>query len=421
MAIQAQAESTLFPLFTYLGWSFLPNIATNTLQSFYYRLTLPAGTPPPQQGTALYARDHRRIRVVVLSLYLLYTLAQSLYDVKLAGDFYTLLTVSPYTTTDKEIKSRLRRLAAKYHPDKLSSNSDSSTNQNESLFLHLRLASETLTTPSHKYAYTHFGPQILTHLPRPEDFTTQTTRQISLQTADLVILALRQKIPSYIATLVWVFILNTFFLPRHANAGKFWRYWIITLSFVLEFYLLTHEIPALPSSLETGLHYLRTYTGWGAAILPSHLLPFQILEITSRLAMSLNIFISQVSGLFQGPQVISGSGDVEAEKRALVGWMGQLGNNLSMLSSGAGRLDQEATGLLELQFSPFKGQIGHVRELRRGMKEGMVLGGVRGHPEVQDAVKRVVERRNNANRQRHLSQRDGIDVVDLLNSDEQFT
>ena len=62
-------------------------------------------------------------------------------------------------------------------------------------------------------------------------------------------------------------------------------------------------------------------------------------------------------------------------------------------------------------------QVGHVRELRRGMKEGMVTSGVRGHPEVQEAVRRVTERRKKV---RNHNSRDGGDVVDLLNSDEQF-
>lgn len=105
------------------------------------------------------------------------------------------------------------------------------------------------------------------------------------------------------------------------------------------------------------------------------------------------------------------------DAQALRGWMVQLSNNLAMLGSSAGRLDQEAHGLLELQFAPYKGQAGHVRELRRGMKEGMVTSGVRGHPEVQEAVRRVTERKKNA---RSHSAQDGGDVVDLLNSDEQF-
>ncbi|KAK5074075.1 hypothetical protein LTR64_006783 [Lithohypha guttulata] len=410
------SESSFVPMVSYLGWTFLPNLLTNWIQTIYYRITIQAGSPQPQPGTAIYTRDHKRTRIIVLSLYLLYTLAQSLYDVKLAGDFYTLLSVDPYTTTDKEIKSRLRRLAAKFHPDKISSSE--ATTDTDSLFVKLRLASETLTNPSHKYAYTHFGPSIVTHLPRPTDNSpTQTPKQISLQTAELILTALRQKIPSYIINILFVLILNTFFLPARSS-GKFWRYLIITSSFVLELYLLTHDIPALPSTLETALTYLRTYTTLGS-ILPPHLLPYQILEITSRLTLSLNIFISQVSVLF--PSTAPPSITDAAEMR---NWMAQLTSSLSLLNTTSQRLDGEASTLLQLQFAPYRGQARHVGELRRGMKEGMVLGGVRGHPEVKEAVQRVIEIREGRRRRKHeedrMQREDGADVVDLLASDEQF-
>lgn len=104
------------------------------------------------------------------------------------------------------------------------------------------------------------------------------------------------------------------------------------------------------------------------------------------------------------------------------------------------RVDDEASGLLRLQFAPYKGQPEHVRDLRRGMKEGIQMGVVRSAPEVQDAVRRALEerrRRGNANVNVRADQEksqdlrwrgaesvqraDGADVVDLLNSDEQFT
>lgn len=67
------------------------------------------------------------------------------------------------------------------------------------------------------------------------------------------------------------------------------------------------------------------------------------------------------------------------------------------------------------------------------MKEGMVIGSVRMHPEVQGAVKRVLERRkrglqgdiagsvSSSDRAGQQVRHDGADVVDLLGSDEQFT
>lgn len=422
------ADSAITPLFSYLGWSFLPNFGTQIVQSIYYKITISAGQPHPQPGTPQHARDYRRIRVLVLCLYLLYTLTQSLYDIKLAGDFYTLLSLSPSTATDKEIKTRVRRLAARYHPDKISSE-DQIGNK---IYLQLRLASETLTNPSHRYAYTHFGPSILTHLPKPEDQTTpQNPKQLSLETAQLVILALKQKIPSYLLSLLFVVALNTFFLPAR-QGGKYWRYLILAASFALESYLITHDIPALPLSISTPLHYLQTYTSL-SSLLPPHLLPFQLLNLTSSLALSLNIFISQISALF--PTAAPPDANDPAALRT---WLTALTTNLSTLSTQTARIDTEASTLLQTQFVPYKGDPTSVRDLRRGMKEGMVIGSVRMHPEVQGAVRRVLERRKRSlqgngsgtgigtgtSRDHTASQQirpDGADVIDLLESDEQFT
>lgn len=414
------ADSAITPLFSYLGWSFLPNFGTQVIQTVYYKITIRAGQPHPQPGTAQFVRDYRRIRVLVLCLYLIYTLAQSLYDIKLAGDFYTLLSVSPYITTDKEIKTRVRRLAARYHPDKISSEDHVS----QTIYMQLRLASETLTNPSHRYAYTHFGPSVLTHLPKSDEnnHNTQSNnpRQLSLETAQLVMLALKQKIPSYLSSLLFVIALNTFFLPAR-QGGKYWRYLILAASFALETYLITHDVPTLPTILATPLHYIQTYTTL-SNLLPPHLLPFQLLNLTSSLTLSLNIFISQISALFP-----TSSPSDPNDTTALRAWLTALTTNLSAISAQTSRIDAETTTLLQTQLAPYKGDPASVRDLRRGMKEGMVLGSVKMHPEVQAAVRRVSERRKKmvqggvvGSTSGQGSRGDGADVVDLLGSDEQF-
>lgn len=49
--------------------------------------------------------------------------------------------------------------------------------------------------------------------------------------------------------------------------------------------------------------------------------------------------------------------------------------------------------MLQVGLAPFRGDRESVSALRRGMKEGLILGGVRSSPEVQRAVAQVVERR----------------------------
>lgn len=52
----------------------------------------------------------------------------------------------------------------------------------------------------------------------------------------------------------------------------------------------------------------------------------------------------------------------------------------------------ESTRALQLNLAPFRGDPESVSALRRGMKEALVLGGVRSSDGVQRAVMEVVER-----------------------------
>ncbi|KAF3345271.1 Cutinase [Verticillium dahliae VDG2] len=137
-----------------LGWSFLPNFVTGWTQTIYYSITIRAGDPRPQPGSARYIPHRRRIHFLVVSLYLLYTLYEADHDLRRDGSFYADLGLSTLAPEDREIKSRFRRLAAVHHPDK-SSDADGA-----SRFIHLKLASDTLLNPAARFAYDRFGPEV---------------------------------------------------------------------------------------------------------------------------------------------------------------------------------------------------------------------------------------------------------------------
>ncbi|RMZ76069.1 hypothetical protein DV737_g5027, partial [Chaetothyriales sp. CBS 132003] len=367
------ADSLLSTGFSYIGWAFLPSVlaprpyATSLLQGFYYRLVLPAGTPPPQPSTPQFAAHHRRIRVLVLTLYLVYTLVQSLYDIKLAGDFYTVLAVTP-TSSDREIKARFRRLAAKYHPDKVSS-STSSAAAAEDIFVHLKLASDTLLNPSLRFAYDRFGP-VITTVTRPQ---LKTIR-------DYVYAGLRAKAPYYASNALLLVVLNATVLPRW---GRFWRYFAVAVLAVLELCLLTHDQQHLFfssfSSYVTSLAH-STFPN----LLPPHLLPYQILIIAQRLSMSLNIFISQLAPQ-AGRQGLGNSRSTELQH--------QNQQQALHLTHTASRLDAEASQMLQLGLTPFKGDATKTRMLREEMKQGLMMGVIRNNEEVRAAVRTVLDRR----------------------------
>lgn len=308
----------------------------------------------------MYAYHRRRIHIFVLSLYLLYTLVQTLYDIRLAGDLYTALGVHP-TSPDREIKAKFRRLAARFHPDKVRrGNYGTRSADAEAAFVHLKLAHDTLLDAGKRFAYDRFGPAAV----RVQQPGLESIR-------DYVYAGLRSLAPEYAKGGLMLVVLNHFWLPRW---GQFWRYLAISGLAFLELYFLTHEweCPDLSFRIAEFAHWMIP------AVLPPHLLPFQILAVARRMSISLNIFISQLA-----PHAVRGSAKQDHQMQAQILHMHQM----------AARVDAEATGLLGLGFAPFKGEREPVEALKKGMKEGMVTSAIRSTPEVREAVAKVLARR----------------------------
>ncbi|KAI1609129.1 hypothetical protein EDD37DRAFT_140172 [Exophiala viscosa] len=352
------ADGVLPQAFSLVGWTFLPAYATSFLQSAYYRLTIPAGRRHPQRGEPLFAYHNRRIRIVVLSLYLVYTLAQALYDVKLSGDFYTLLGVTPWST-EREVKSRFRRLASKYHPDKLHENGQAFPGA-DAVFVQFKIAHDTILDPAKRFAYDRFGPIIV------------QSHQPGLKTIrDYVYAGLRSKAPEYVTSAAMLVILNYIWLPRW---GQYWRYFAVACMAFLELYFLTHIWQ--PHNLV--MFWASTAHKLLPQLLPLHLLPFQILAVVRRMSMSLNIFISQLAP----PQ----ARNPELKNQ-------QTQQQIAHLAQTAGRLDAESGALLQLGLSPFRGDVEKSDTLKTGMKEGLLSTTLRNSPQVREAVQRALDRR----------------------------
>jgi hypothetical protein len=96
-------------IFSFLGWSYLPNLVTGYLHTFLYNFTYRAGAQKPPPGSPLYNTHRRRIYAGVITVYLLYTLYEADWNIRRAGDFYTALGVG-HDVGEKELNSRFRRL-----------------------------------------------------------------------------------------------------------------------------------------------------------------------------------------------------------------------------------------------------------------------------------------------------------------------
>ena len=84
-------------------------MVTGWVQSIYYGISIRAGEPKPPPGSPRYVKHRRRINILVIAVYLLYTIYEADWQMRRAGDFYSDLGVTP-AVEDRVIKSKFRRL-----------------------------------------------------------------------------------------------------------------------------------------------------------------------------------------------------------------------------------------------------------------------------------------------------------------------
>lgn len=393
-------------LLSFVGWAVLPNVGTSAqmmsacpplifillltllrrlqyvtsiLQNVYYGITIRAGEPRPQPPSPRYARHRRRIFILVVTSYLLYTLYETFHQVQVTGDFYRVLGVSPLAD-ERTIKSRFRRLAAQHHPDKRGYGDGGPS---DDYFVYLKLAQDTLLDPAKRFAYDRFGPDMLS-------WGDRKTMQ------DFLFAGLQRSVPQYVVGLLTIIVLN---FTYWSNWGRYvshhpgvlkqwnqstnlnqWRFFTFAALITLEAALVTRPkalfMPGLyiPPAVRSLLGFSPTF----------YLLPFQILTLAQRASVTLHIFISQLTP----PEVSKGSSSAPGERIHP-----QTMQRLAQLGQLSRATDGEATRLLQLGLAPFRGDREGTATLRKGMKEGLVLSSVRASPEVQQAIAQVMERK----------------------------
>lgn len=165
MGISIGASSHLTSI---LCWTFLPSFLANLLLSTYYRFfpskrpSLPANPSPQQQAHENgRARNHaRNARLFLIGGYLFYTIAITYIEQGRGANanYYTLLGIERELVEEEgasAVKSRWRRLARVYHPDKVGK-------QGEAFFVELRKGVDVLENEGKRWAYERFGAEIST-------------------------------------------------------------------------------------------------------------------------------------------------------------------------------------------------------------------------------------------------------------------
>jgi len=293
--------------------------------------------------------------MIVVSTYLLYTIYEADWDIRRACDFYQDLGVS-HNASERDIKSRFRRLAAIHHPDKVSSNSPSS----EGYFVHLKLAQDILLDPAKRFAYDRFGPEIA------------DWRHCS-SIRDYLVHGLQSILPYYGAGAVFMYILG---LLGYLDWGRYWRWLTLVSLFVFELHTISRPyFPPIATKFLNPL--LSTFTQH-----PPYL-PFQLVQLMRKISITLYIAFSQIGPLLQSPEAARLQGDPEIVLR----------QQMERLELTARATDVEATRLMGMEMAPFIGDRQALKEVQGKVKEWLVQNTIRSDPEVRDAMGKLFQRR----------------------------
>lgn len=224
--------------------------------------------------------------------------------------------------------------------------------------MRLQLARDTLIDPTKRFAYDRFGPQVL------QWRQAKTIR-------DYVFTGVQNIGVYYIGTGTALLLLSVF---GQLQAGKFWRYLVMAALFVIELYVMTR--PQFPTMLSKMINPILIAT----KVRPPYL-PFQILELFRKIAVTFFIAMAQLGPLVKGPQPAAAEGSIVTAQQV---------DRLEALSRAT---DQEVTRLMGLELAPFASEDPSMGSLRGSLKEWLIHNTVQNNPDVKSAMNSVFARR----------------------------
>lgn len=355
---------------------------TGWVQSIYYGLTIRAGDPKPAPGSPRHAEHRRRIHILVVALYLLYTVYEADYELQRGSTFYADLGV-PFGASERDVKSRFRRLAALHHPDKLQQQQQGPGGSGDgddggAFFMYLKTATDVLTDPARRFAYERFGPSAVAWHGQGGAGCT-TIRDYVVRGAQTAL------VPHYAVAAAALYALG---LLGYLRVGRYWRWLTLAALCLFELHAVTR--PGFPWVVEAVLNPLLRYVSAGRH---APYLPFQAVSLARRLGITLYIAFNQLGPLLEqqpagsggGRRGGGGGGDDPPEKA--------LEKALDALDQLAHGVDVDAGRLIELEMAPFAGEPALREVMRPKLKEWMVQNTILNDPMVRDAMMRWRQKR----------------------------
>ena len=154
-----------------------------------------------------------------------------------------------------------------------------------------------------------------------------------------------------------------------------WRYVTFAAICALEVHLITR--PALPSIVTNFIDpVVNTIPGR-----PPYL-PFQVLQLARKIALTVFIALSQLGPLLRDPRAPNRISDEASQQR-----------QLDRLAAAVNLAEQESSRLLSLDVTPFAFDEQARQGLRQGLRKWLVQNTIRSDPKVRDAVGRALAKR----------------------------
>lgn len=297
-----------------------------------------------------------------MSAYLLYTIYEADFELRRASSFYTDLGV-PLAASERDIKTRFRRLAALHHPDKAGGDAADAN----AYFVHLKTAADTLLDPARRFAYDRFGPDVVTW-----------THCVTIR--DFVIRGAQVLIPYYGVAAVAMYAAG---LLGYLDWGRYERWLVLAAMFVFELHTVTR--PSHPALFSRVVNPLLALLAPGR---PAYL-PFQAVSLARKLSITLYIAFSQIGPLLNA-DTTQGRVSVQPQGAAEEALVRQ---NLDRLEAMARGLDTDASRLLDMEMSPYAGDPTLLAGMRVKVKEWLVQNTIRSDPMVRDALGRSFKKR----------------------------
>jgi hypothetical protein len=131
--------SALGPYLPWLGWAFLPSLATDLTLKLLYSSSLLARPQTPNSAI----KQSSRVRALLVAAYLAWSFYITIASRELSA--YELLGVDLNSSVE-QVKKAFRRMAMLHHPDKVGA-------QGERFFIALRRSHDVLSDPVKRFAY----------------------------------------------------------------------------------------------------------------------------------------------------------------------------------------------------------------------------------------------------------------------------